>query len=77
MASDPTLAARILSVNGRPREVFTEDETALLYVLRNHLGLKGSRFGCGSSWSSLERDERLADPSFLADHAAASSSRVR
>src|ERR1700722_5932489 len=23
------------------------DDTALLYVLRNHLGLKGTRFGCG------------------------------
>jgi nicotinate dehydrogenase subunit A len=34
-------------VNGQPREVRTEPETALLYVLRNHLGLKGTRFGCG------------------------------
>ena len=34
-------------VNGRPEEVRTEQDTALLYVLRNHLGLKGTRFGCG------------------------------
>ena len=34
-------------VNGRHREVRTEQDTALLYVLRNHLGLKGTRFGCG------------------------------
>ena len=34
-------------VNGRPREVRVEPDTALLYVLRNHLGLKGTRFGCG------------------------------
>src|SRR5260370_32436023 len=34
-------------VNGRPEEVRTEPDTALLYVLRNHLGLKGTRFGCG------------------------------
>ncbi len=34
-------------VNGQRREVRTEHDTALLYVLRNHLGLKGSRFGCG------------------------------
>jgi nicotinate dehydrogenase subunit A len=40
------LAATVL-VNGRPREVRTEPDTALLYVLRNHLGLKGTRFGCG------------------------------
>jgi nicotinate dehydrogenase subunit A len=34
-------------VNGRREEVRTERDTALLYVLRNHLGLKGTRFGCG------------------------------
>ena len=34
-------------VNGQRREVRAEQDTALLYVLRNHLGLKGTRFGCG------------------------------
>jgi nicotinate dehydrogenase subunit A len=34
-------------VNGHARQVQAEDDTALLYVLRNHLGLKGTRFGCG------------------------------
>ena len=34
-------------VNGRREEVRTEQDSALLYVLRNHLGLKGTRFGCG------------------------------
>jgi nicotinate dehydrogenase subunit A len=34
-------------VNGRREEVHTEPDTALLYVLRNQLGLKGTRFGCG------------------------------
>jgi nicotinate dehydrogenase subunit A len=34
-------------VNGQRREVHAEPDTALLYVLRNHLGLKGTRFGCG------------------------------
>jgi nicotinate dehydrogenase subunit A len=34
-------------VNGQRREVRTEPDTTLLYVLRNHLGLKGTRFGCG------------------------------
>ena len=34
-------------VNGRHEEVRTEQDTALLYVLRNHLGLPGTRFGCG------------------------------
>lgn len=34
-------------VNGRERSLATEPSTALLYALRNELGLKGSRFGCG------------------------------
>jgi nicotinate dehydrogenase subunit A len=37
-----------LTVNGRHYEVDAEDDTPLLYVLRNHLGLKGTRFGCGA-----------------------------
>ncbi len=36
-----------LRVNGKRAEVDTEPDTALLYVLRNHLGLVGTRFGCG------------------------------
>jgi nicotinate dehydrogenase subunit A len=34
-------------VNGRAHEVAAERDTPLLYVLRNDLGLKGTRFGCG------------------------------
>ncbi|HET7666225.1 MAG TPA: (2Fe-2S)-binding protein [Mycobacterium sp.] len=34
-------------VNGHAWQVAADDDTALLYVLRNHLGLKGARFGCG------------------------------
>ena len=41
----PTASA--LMVNGRVREVCAEPDTPLLHVLRNHLGLKCSRFGCG------------------------------
>jgi nicotinate dehydrogenase subunit A len=37
----------MVSVNGKLEQVGTEPDTALLYVLRNHLGLKGTRFGCG------------------------------
>ena len=36
-------------VNGHARQVNADDDTPLLYVLRNHLGLKGTRFGCGLS----------------------------
>jgi nicotinate dehydrogenase subunit A len=37
-----------LRVNGREVETKAGPETPLLYVLRNDLGLVGSRFGCGS-----------------------------
>ena len=36
-----------ISVNGARRAVEAEADTALLYVLRNDLALRGSRFGCG------------------------------
>ena len=36
-----------LTVNGQPREVTADPETPLLYVLRNDLGLTGTKFGCG------------------------------
>jgi nicotinate dehydrogenase subunit A len=45
--TDPMRAAVL--VNGRREEVRTEPDTALLYVLRNHLWLTGTRFGCGLS----------------------------
>jgi nicotinate dehydrogenase subunit A len=37
-----------LTVNGSVRSVDAKSDTPLLYVLRNDLGLVGSRFGCGS-----------------------------
>ena len=36
-----------LVVNGQPQEVAADPETPLLYVLRNDLGLTGTKFGCG------------------------------
>ena len=36
-----------LRVNGRAHTVDVEPATPLLYVLRNDLGLRGPRFGCG------------------------------
>jgi nicotinate dehydrogenase subunit A len=35
------------TVNGSAVEVSAGDDTPLLDVLRNHLGLKGTKFGCG------------------------------
>ena len=37
----------VLIVNEKPHTVQAEPETALLYVLRNELGLTGPQFGCG------------------------------
>ena len=36
-----------LRVNGVERAVSAEPDTPLLYILRNDLKLKGTRFGCG------------------------------
>ena len=37
-----------ITVNGVSHAVNAKPDTPLLYVLRNDLGLTGSRFGCGS-----------------------------
>ena len=34
-------------VNGKPVELDVEADTPLLWVLRDHLGLTGTKFGCG------------------------------
>ena len=46
MAEEAPTASAFM-VNGRVREVCAEPDTPLLHVLRNHLGLKCTRFGCG------------------------------
>jgi len=38
-----------LTVNGRSRTVQSPGDVPLVYVLRNELGLKGTRFGCGAN----------------------------
>ena len=45
LGSEPV---RTINVNGQRRAVTAPPPTPLLYVLRNELGLKGVRFGCGS-----------------------------
>jgi nicotinate dehydrogenase subunit A len=47
MTEESVPSSTAVLVNGRHHEVATEPDTALLYVLRNHLGLTGTRFGCG------------------------------
>ena len=35
------------TLNGKPAQVTTDDERMLLWVLRDDLGLTGTKFGCG------------------------------
>ena len=41
------MARYLLHVNGREHEIDAEPADSLLFVLRDDLGLTGSRFGCG------------------------------
>jgi len=41
------MAAISFTLNAHPVEVMTDGDTRLLDALRNHLGLAGTRFGCG------------------------------
>lgn len=41
------MAAIILTVNGRRHQVDVDPETPLLWVLRDALGLTGTKYGCG------------------------------
>jgi isoquinoline 1-oxidoreductase subunit alpha len=36
-----------LTINGASHEIDVEPETPLLWVLRDHIGLTGTKFGCG------------------------------
>jgi isoquinoline 1-oxidoreductase subunit alpha len=36
-----------LTINGRPREVDVEPDMPLLWVIRDELDMKGTKFGCG------------------------------
>lgn len=36
-----------ITINGKPREIDVEPDTPLLWVLRDALGLTGTKYGCG------------------------------
>ena len=38
-----------LTINGQTHDVDADPETPLLWVLRDHLGLTGTKFGCGKA----------------------------
>jgi isoquinoline 1-oxidoreductase subunit alpha len=42
------MTVRTILVNGSAREVDVPDDTPLLWVLRDTLGLTGTKFGCGA-----------------------------
>ncbi len=41
------MATYTLHVNGKDRQVDVAPDTPILWVLRDHLGLPGTKFGCG------------------------------
>ena len=41
------MATTAISINGRPYTVDADPDTPLLWVLRDHLELTGTKFGCG------------------------------
>jgi isoquinoline 1-oxidoreductase alpha subunit len=36
-----------LDINGQSRTVEADEDTPMLWVIRDHVGLKGTKFGCG------------------------------
>jgi isoquinoline 1-oxidoreductase subunit alpha len=40
-------STRILRINGEPKPIDVSDDTPLLWVLRDVLGMTGTKFGCG------------------------------
>ena len=36
-----------LTINGQPHDIDAPDDTPLLWVLRDELGMTGTKFGCG------------------------------
>ncbi len=43
------MASFVLSVNGKKHEVDVDPQTPVLWVLRDHLKLVGTKYGCGIS----------------------------
>ena len=56
------------TLNGKPTTVDTADDRRLLWVLRDDLGMTGTRFGCGVAQCGAEivekaHSERVTPPS--------------
>lgn len=46
---ESTAMTVMLTVNGQEKSLDIEDDTPLLWVVRDELGLKGTKFGCGAA----------------------------
>lgn len=44
------VSATSFTINGKPVEICAPADTPLIYVIRNDLNLKGTRFGCGDGY---------------------------
>lgn len=62
-APRPEVGTFTITVNGRIHQVEAEEDTPLLWVLRDQLGLLGTRYGCGigvcGSCAVLEGDQTV------------------
>ena len=56
-----------INVNDRIHEVTASDDTPLLWVLRDHLHLTGTKYGCGSDCAARAR---FISMGFLSDPAS-------
>ncbi len=45
----PTANSQTLTVNGKAQTIDAVPETPLLWVLRDHLGMTGTKYGCGKA----------------------------
>ena len=50
------------TVNGSAVRVETDPDTPLLWVIRENLGLTGTKFGCGMAQCGCCRFTSMADP---------------
>ena len=68
------MSALHLTINGRPRAVEVDDDTPLLWILRDSLGMTGTKFGCGvgvcGSCTVLENGKALRSCQIPASEAA-------
>lgn len=48
-----------LNINGRVRDVQVEADTPLLWVIREQVGLTGTKYGCGVAQSVVDAHHQL------------------